>query len=66
MWYQGVVYETSTSGIGISSSKSHFTRRGDCVQLLTNMTDLWPWITGYQKVVPVSLFDAFRRFFDPK
>ena len=66
VWYQGIVYETSTGGIRISSGHSHFTRRGACIDMLTNATDTWPWITGHQKVVPVGIFDLVNQVYDLK
>ena len=66
VWYQGIVYETSTGGIRISSGHSHFTRRGACIDMLTNATDTWPWITGHQKVVPVGIFDLVKGLHDLK
>lgn len=58
VWVEGIVYETSSSGI--SSGKDHFAQRGECLSVLRNATGSWPWVVGYQKVVPIGWLDAFR------
>ena len=67
VWFQGVVYETGGTAIRISSSHDHFDRRGECISQLTdNTTGSWPFVTGFQKDVPVNVFDVIRHFYDKK
>lgn len=56
VWISGDVYETGEQGI--SSGKSHFRTRGICLEQLRDMTGSLPYVTSYQKTVPLqfSLF----------
>jgi len=60
VWVTVVVFEVSTGGI--SSGASHFVDRSRCLDMLKSHTPDWPWVTGYQKMVPISFFDAFRHW----
>eukprot|EP00596_Hydrurales_sp_CCMP1899_P009472 CAMPEP_0119034790 /NCGR_PEP_ID=MMETSP1177-20130426/1801_1 /TAXON_ID=2985 /ORGANISM="Ochromonas sp, Strain CCMP1899" /LENGTH=152 /DNA_ID=CAMNT_0006992493 /DNA_START=593 /DNA_END=1048 /DNA_ORIENTATION=- len=57
VWIQGIIYETSSKGI--SSGTSHFVDRGECLSLLRTLTKVHPWVTGYQKMVPIGVFDIW-------
>jgi hypothetical protein len=56
VWVSVVVFEVSTGGI--SSGSSHFVDRSGCLDKLSLLTGSTPWVTGYQKSVPVSYLDA--------
>lgn len=36
--------------------------RGQCLDVLKNLTHESPWVTGYQKVVRISYLDWFRHW----
>jgi Glycosyl transferase family 64 domain len=66
VWVRATVYEISKTGI--SSGSSHFADRGECLDKLHE----WAlrggvasdrknsWVIGYQKVIAITLFDAFN------
>ena len=67
VWLSATVWEVSNTGI--SSGSSHFQDRGECLQVLkdlTNTRDEELWITGYQKYIDISLFDIFYLWNDNK
>ena len=52
--------------VRISGKPDHFRIRGECIRLLSNMTDTWPWVTGYQKAIPIAYWDIWRYWYDIK
>jgi hypothetical protein len=57
VWISGDVYETGEQGI--SSGKNHFRTRGICLEQLRDMSGILPYVTSYQKMVPLSQFSLF-------
>ena len=64
VWTEGTVYEIADSGI--SSGHKHFDIRGQCLAELRYLLRLWPWPTGHQKAVRISLFDLAQLVHDTK
>jgi hypothetical protein len=55
VWLEAVIFDTGlTTGGGISSGGTHFVARGDCVDMMVNVTGVWPWVLGYQKSIPMG------------
>jgi hypothetical protein len=52
VWINGVIYDIASNGI--SSGQSHFVDRGECLSKLKEYTKQWPWVTGYQKSIPMD------------
>jgi hypothetical protein len=57
VWAEVVIYDTGlTTAGGISSGSGHFDQRGECLDVLQNMTGTWPWVLGLQKAVPIGKY----------
>jgi hypothetical protein len=54
VWVKGSLYETGTTGGGISSGGSHFVDRSACVDMLKAGTGQWPWVVSLQKAIPIG------------
>ena len=58
VWANGIVYEVSGQNLGgISAGGSHFETRSECLGKLRELAGDFPWVTGYQKVVPLGIED---------
>jgi hypothetical protein len=59
VWVDGIVYEVAKQNKGGISAAgvSHFDTRSLCLSVLQNMTKDFPWVTGYQKVLPIGWGD---------
>ena len=66
VWVKATIYEVSTTGIGISSGKSHFVDRSNCLSVLKETMKQWDWPLGKQKTMRVSIWDLKGYWWDMK
>jgi hypothetical protein len=58
VWVKGTVYEMGE--VGISSGKDHFLERSNCLQVLADHFQAWPWVVSTQKAEPLGPMDFWQ------